>query len=399
MTQASSQSGDFFHRTELARAYANEALDTSLGRSGGLFLAAPRRTGKSTFVRQDLVPALLARDAQVIYVDLWSDKTKDPALLIANAVRAELKKDDGAVAKFARKAGLSKFNIGALGNGLSFDLSQLGLSADASLADALGALSKVHGQMIVLVIDEAQHALTTTEGMNALFGLKAARDALNLAGKGMQVIATGSNRDKLAMLVNGREQPFFGATMVDFPKLNQAYISWLCDRASIGLDPIKTFEVFKETGSRPEMILPALRRLRLQPPAAGENLDDSFAQLVRAGLSQAKEDFLHTLANLPALQAAVLRELAASSEMAPGSEKTGMFSAAMMRKLKERIALDSQGEASVQVDGSSVQNALDGLREKNFLWKSQRGAYWIEDDQLTAWLAEDGKYAPDMPAK
>jgi hypothetical protein len=387
MAQTPSQSGDFFHRTELAQAYAYEALDASLGRSGGLFLAAPRRTGKSTFVRQDLVPALMARDAQVIYVDLWSDKTKDPALLIANAVRAELKKDDGAVAKFARKAGLSKFNIGALGNGLSFDLSQLGLGADASLADALGALSKVHGQMIVLVIDEAQHALTSTEGMNALFGLKAARDALNLAGKGMQVIATGSNRDKLALLVNGREQPFFGATMVDFPKLDQGYIDWVCSKAKIGLNPAATYAVFKETGSRPEMILPAIRRLRLQPPQDGSSLDAAFAQLVRAGLTQAKEDFLNILANLPALQAAVLRELALSTQMAPGSERVAVFSAAMMRKLKERIVQDSQGETSVQVDGSAVQNALDSLREKNFLWKSQRGAYWIEDDQLIAWLA------------
>lgn len=398
MATHSSQSGDFFHRTALAQAYANEALDTSLGRSGGLFLAAPRRTGKSTFVRQDLVPALLTRDAQVIYVDLWSDKTKDPALLLANAVRTELKKDDGAVAKFARKAGLSKLNIGALGNGLSFDLSQLGLSADASLADALGALSKVHGQMIVLVIDEAQHALTTTEGMNALFGLKAARDALNLAGKGMQVIATGSNRDKLAMLVNGREQPFFGATMVDFPKLGQDYIDWVCGKANIGLDPEKTFAVFKETGSRPEMILPAIRSLRLQPPADGESLDATFAQLVRAGLIQAKEDFLHTLANLPVLQAAVLRELASSVQLGPGTEKIAVFSAAMMRKLKARIAQDNQSEADVQVDASSVQNALDSLREKNLLWKSQRGAYWIEDDQLIAWLAEDGKQAMDTPA-
>ena len=61
---------DFFHRTALAQWYAEEALDTSLGRSGGLFLAAPRRTGKSTFVRQDLVPALVAMGAEVIYVDL-----------------------------------------------------------------------------------------------------------------------------------------------------------------------------------------------------------------------------------------------------------------------------------------------------------------------------------------
>lgn len=158
-TQVSTDNADFFHRSDLAQLYAGEALDTSLGRSGGLFLAAPRRTGKSTFVRQDLVPALEASGARVIYVDLWADKSKDPALLLANAVRDTLKNDEGALAKFARKAGLTKLNVGALGNGLSFDLSLLGLGADATLADALGVLSRAHGQTVVVVIDEAQHAL------------------------------------------------------------------------------------------------------------------------------------------------------------------------------------------------------------------------------------------------
>lgn len=371
---------DFFHRTALARLYAEEALDTSLGRSGGLFLAAPRRTGKSTFVRQDLVPALVAMGAEVIYVDLWVDKTKDPALLMANAIRAELKKEDGAITKLARRAGLATFRVGALGNGLNFDLSQVGLSADATLADALMALSDANGQMMVFVIDEAQHAMTTTQGINALFALKAARDALNLAGRGLQVIATGSNRNKLAMLVSGREQPFFGATMVDFPTLDRDYIAWVCERANIGLDPAKTLAVFKETGSRPEMLLPAIRTLRLEPPSPESDLDAAFAAAVRQGLIAAKADFLNTFDNLPALQAALLRELA---EMSTKDERLGLFSAAMVERLKARL-LDNP--TPVQVDASAIQSALDSLREKNFLWKSQRGAYWVEDEQLVTWL-------------
>ena len=371
---------DFFHRTALARLYAEEALDTSLGRSGGLFLAAPRRTGKSTFVRQDLVPALVAMGAEVIYVDLWVDKTKDPALLMANAIRAELKKEDGAITKLARRAGLAKFSVSALGNGLNFDLSQVGLSADATLADALMALSDANGQMMVFVIDEAQHAMTTTQGINALFALKAARDALNLAGRGLQVIATGSNRNKLAMLVSGREQPFFGATMVDFPTLDRDYIAWVCERANIGLDPAKTLAVFKETGSRPEMLLPAIRTLRLEPPSPESDLDAAFAAAVRQGLIAAKADFLNTFDNLPALQAALLRELA---EMSTKDERLGLFSAAMVERLKARL-LDNP--TPVQVDASAIQSALDSLREKNFLWKSQRGAYWVEDEQLVTWL-------------
>ena len=384
---------EFFHRTELAQTYADDALDTSLGRSGGLFLAAPRRTGKSTFVRQDLVPALRGRGVGVIYVDLWVDKTKDPALLIANAVRDELKKDDGAITKLARKAGLGKFTLGALGSGLNFDLSQVGLSTDATLADALKALSNANGQAIVLVIDEAQQALTTSDGINALFALKAARDELNLAGTGLQVIATGSNRDKLAMLVNGREQPFFGATLVDFPKLGLAYIEWLCKRSKIALDPAKTLGVFKEAGSRPEMILPAMRKVRLmqstEPDAGGtdSSLDTSFARLVREHIAAAKDDFFHTLTSLPPLQAALLRELAVDAQQPPAAERVGVFSGAMVSRLKARIEAELQSDDSVQVDTSAIQNALDVLRDKNFLWRSQRGAYWLEDDQLVSWLA------------
>jgi hypothetical protein len=101
---------------------------------------------------------------------------------------------------------------------------------------------------------------------------------------------------------------------------------------------------------------------------------------------------LVALANLPALQAAVLRELAASLS-SPGVERVALFSSAMMAKLKARIAADTQSDPStqveVQVDGSAIQNALDSLREKSFLWKSQRGAYWIEDEQLATWLVQE----------
>jgi predicted AAA+ superfamily ATPase len=36
----------------------------------GIFIGAPRRTGKTTFMREDLAPALTAMGAYVIYVDL-----------------------------------------------------------------------------------------------------------------------------------------------------------------------------------------------------------------------------------------------------------------------------------------------------------------------------------------
>jgi hypothetical protein len=52
----------------------------------GLFLAAPRRTGKTTFLRGDLCPALERAGVVVVYVDLWADAARDPGVLIADAI-------------------------------------------------------------------------------------------------------------------------------------------------------------------------------------------------------------------------------------------------------------------------------------------------------------------------
>jgi hypothetical protein len=49
----------------------------------GLFLAAPRRTGKSTFLQGDLKPALEAAGVVVVCVDLWADARRDAGSLIA----------------------------------------------------------------------------------------------------------------------------------------------------------------------------------------------------------------------------------------------------------------------------------------------------------------------------
>lgn len=48
-----------FRRPQLALDYCNSLTGTCIqDASSGVFLAAPRRTGKSTFLREDLQPAM-----------------------------------------------------------------------------------------------------------------------------------------------------------------------------------------------------------------------------------------------------------------------------------------------------------------------------------------------------
>ena len=385
---------NYFARPKLADYFAQDLFDGTFGPNSGLFLAAPRRTGKSTFVRKDLVPALAKMNAEVIYVDLWADKNTDPAVLISDAIRTELRKVDGAIFKVAQKIGLTKFSVGAMGSGLNFDLSQVGFSKDMTLAGVLSLLSKENGRPIVLVIDEAQHALTSTDGANAMFALKAARDELNLQGLGLYLVATGSNRNKLAMMVHGREQAFFGATLVDFPKLSKDYLKWLFDKAGVSLDVERGYEIFVKAGSRPEIVNSALRRFKFELMDGIKAPDARFAELVKDNLFEAKSTFFSTVAHLPTLQNVLLRELAIDSRQPVAADKAGVYSAKMIKRLQDRILEDTQSkEEAGKVDPSAIQNALEALREKSFLWKAQRGAYWIEDEQFSDWLTEKSEAA------
>ena len=100
-------------------------------------------------------------------------------------------------------------------------------------------------------------------------------------------------------------------------------------------------------------------------------------------------NFLNTVVSLPPLQSALLRELAADSLLGPAVRRPGLFSAAMKTRLLARLEAEMGTGHGVPVGPPSVQNALDKLREEGFLWRSQRGAYAVEDEQFLEWLAQD----------
>jgi hypothetical protein len=98
---------------------------------------APRRTGKSTFLREDLRPALERRGALVIYADLWADRTADPGDVMVAAIREALALREGVLARLARSSGLDKVSLG----GLALTLDKVGLAKGVTLSSALAALA------------------------------------------------------------------------------------------------------------------------------------------------------------------------------------------------------------------------------------------------------------------
>ncbi len=109
------------------------------------------------------------------------------------------------------------------------------------------------------------------------------------------------------------------------------------------------------------------------------------------GVRDAKADFLNTVASLPPLQSALLCELAADAALGSDVRRPDLFSAAMKTRLLARLDTEMGAAHGVSVESPAVQNALDKLREENFLWHSQRGSYSVEDEQFLAWLIEEDR--------
>jgi len=365
-----------FHRPELATKLA-ERIVSDKGASG-IFLAALRRTGKSTFIREDLAPLLRQRGAEVIYVDLWADRSQDPGALIARAITEHLRAHDGVIQQLARKGGLESVSLG----GFKLSLDKIGLGQGETLTRALQALSNETQRLIVMVIDEAQHAQTSEVGNAAMYALKAARDELNSSAfSGFRLVATGSNRDKLAILVTGKEQAFLNAKLVDLPHLGQDYLSWVRAGFNHEIKPSMTAlnEAFTSSSYRPEILTDVLDDLELELELGSDNIDQHVRTRVLEKLSLYRQSFMQVFDNLPTIQAAVMQTMAVMGN------KFAAFKQPTMERY-EAICRQRSSEP-VRVDSSAIQYALDALREKQLVWKSARGVYAIEDTQHAAWLS------------
>ena len=368
----------FFHRPDLAEQLSARILSEAVLSPvrSGLFLASPRRTGKSTFLREDLIPALKKKGAAVLYVDLWADKTLDPGQAIVGLVRAALGEQDGRMLNLFRKAGLDKVVVG----GLSFDVGKVGLGTGVTLSAALASLSDRLECPIVLVIDEAQHAVTTTGGNDALFALKAARDELNSSAHfGLRVVATGSSRAKLAVLRASKDQAFYKAAMSAFPPLGLDYVEWFVvnSGSQFPLDIKRTFQMFERTGNRPEVLVQALGELEEVDgtPLTSATIDDRFESAVAKTIEESDEAMLKIVRALTPLQGAVLRVLAKQTD-----EYAPYAAASLAQYATELRLLDSK--STVNVDVPNVQSALESLQGKTLVWRAAHGEYALEEQSL-----------------
>lgn len=343
----------------------------------GLFLAAPRRTGKSTFLQGDLLPALESAGVVVVYVDLWADTRRDPGALIAEAIGRALLPHLGLLARTAKKTGLDKINVAGW---LQVDPCKIGKADGLTLVDALRVLHESARKPVALIIDEAQHALTSEAGEAAMTALKSARDQLNKPGAvNLMLVMSGSDRDKLLRLVNANGAPFYGSQVQRMPPLGPdfiAHIAGLIEAQRPELRPVDAAalqEAFEAFGNRPQFFMAALGQV-LSPLAGLQGrFEDAMQEAARQQQDNDEAQMESDYQGLkPTEQVVLWRMLEQGQRFRP-------YDAEALRFYRENLGRP--------ISVAQAQKALEALRERMpaLVWKSARGEYAVEDAAMHRW--------------
>lgn len=383
-----------FARRSLAAELAT-ALSGQLAFSdapNGLFLAAPRRTGKSTFLQLDLKPELERRGVCVVYVDFWGDQRRDPGQMIAEAIARSLRPHLGVVSRAAKASAVEKVAIA----GVKIDLARLGAIDGTTLPDALQTLFEKSGGPVALIVDEAQQALTSEAGENAMAALKSARDQMNTPGRvNLMLIMSGSDRDKLLRLVNTNSAAFYGSQVQHMPKLGPDFIEHVAtlieaQRPELkSVDRVLLEQAFATFGHRPQFFITALESA-LSPLAA---LRQPFElELLAAAETRRQEDEQQMDSEYSALkpleQAVLWRMLEVGPRFRP-------YDADALRFYKQQVGAN--------VSAAKAQGALENLRARSpaLVWKSARGEYSLDDVAMLEWFKKrktEGHWPPKSEA-
>lgn len=335
----------------------------------GVFLSGIRRIGKTTFLRQDLIPALESMGALVIYVALWADRSKSPASLVHEAVKATLSAltvpGTGLLERF------KGMNIGAAGFSFGFQSDAVGKPGGATLGDVFTELVDKVKTEVVLIIDEGQHALGTEEGNNLLFALKAARDAVNTR-RGtpgyLLVLGTSSHKSLVTDMATRRSQPFAGAVSTGYEPLGSGFVSW----KRVQLEQVEGIKLpshevmvqgFLAVGQRPEELQSALVLLQSRPEAP----DVAFPIICSTLASAAAEVEIATIEALGTLAAALFDRVVIGNE----SGESKLFYADAIKSYSEQIGMS--------VDTPQVQNMVDRMIAANLILRQSHGVYAVAD--------------------
>ncbi|MFT4926901.1 MAG: hypothetical protein ACI8WB_003001, partial [Phenylobacterium sp.] len=216
-----------FGRTELALKYLKIVYQGAINR---IALLDVRRTGKKSFLLKDFFPTALDQGFTPIYINLWSDPD-NPALTILSAIEktlAALETNPKSVLKDIASTEVKKVEVGSSLFGkmaLEFSDKKAAAASDSELiqiSEVLARLAVKCGDKAILIIDEVQHLATSHKFDTIQRALRTALDTHST----INLVYSGSSRSGIDAMFSDKDKAFFNsAFMIDFPRLDRAFVA------------------------------------------------------------------------------------------------------------------------------------------------------------------------------
>jgi hypothetical protein len=358
----------YFPRPDLLEATLKIFLT---GLKQGVTLFAPRRQGKTQFVKRELVVAAAESGWQVVYLDLWVRRSH-PDVGLVEGLEQAVQRARGtrfAVTKVTAKAKTPAVDIG--GEAERVAPTEPEGVIENRLAAALDALMALTDQITLLVLDEFQ-ALASAQSTDFV---AAFRTALQKHQGRLMVFYTGSSREALNQMFRRQRAPLFeSAHPLTLPDLGRDFVEdravFLEDRTGLTVDVDALARAFERLGHSPEYLNAIIIHLMI-----GKHTD--VDQAMHAWVeSQREAGFGARLAELSAYDRAVLHMLAQP-------DRPKAFSKEAVALVKGYLGNDGP------VNTGRIQTSIRKLSRQELVAPTgETGDYEIDDRGLLIWIRE-----------
>lgn len=335
--------------------------------SSALVFFAPRRMGKTEFLRKDITPLAEKKGWAVFYfsfLDVGSNPTEEfVTSLLKFAEDKSLIKSSKSFFDKINKTSLSA-NIVKAGIGGSVELRDP-RKLQYNLKELLSEIGKK--SKILLLMDEVQ-VLAQTSNSNFIAAL---RTALDINKDQIKVIFTGSSQSGLRRMFSQSKAPFFHFGLnIGFPKFEKDFTDYLAETfkkiTGRSLNPNLLWKAFQELQRVTQLARLLVERMALNPNLKIEEVKD---QLLSEILDDRK--YVETWENLSSLEQALLALIA--------KENTSLFSAATRANLSKQLGVK-------KLEIPAVQSAVRTLSRKNLIGSQDRSDYYIDDPNFKNWV-------------
>jgi hypothetical protein len=368
-------------RPKLAGSYL-ALLGSGLVVSTSIF--APRRTGKTVFLRQDLTPAAVSAGYLVAYADLWQTRL-NPGMALIRALEEALEPRTAAgkaLGRLGQPVRKLKAQAGVAGMQAELELELAGARKEATdmalrIEELVARL--VAKQPLLLLVDEAQELARTRD--NELMAM-ALRTAMTKHRDRVRVVFTGSSRSQLAHVFSNADAPLYavGSTIQDFPLLGRELVEFVAEKflqaCGRTLDVAQAWVEFRAFAQQPEPFLSAIVAMLMDPALTLE-----AACAAERAEQDREENHEGTWVALDPLQRHLVLCVAADPLLKPFSKTT--------------LAAAAKALGLHAMEATSVQYALRSLAARNVVSKSPRGVYTFENAAFERWVRTLAPRSPD----